>query len=70
VTKRNYFQSAIILLVSLWLVHYLLKLDWVESVLLILLAIICVIHTMDIRDDIRKKLWEKRQREKRLRDNP
>jgi Ca2+/Na+ antiporter len=65
-TKRNYFQSAVIFLAALYFVKVDLKLDWIDAILLILLAIICVLHTMDVRDD-----WElkKRRKEKQKKEN-
>jgi hypothetical protein len=64
-TKRNYVQSLIIFLAVLYFVKVDLKLGWIDAILLILLSIICVLHTMDIRDDweLKRRLREKRKRE-------
>lgn len=51
-TKRHYFQSLIIFIATTFLIRTVLELSWIEAVLLVLLAIICVLHTMDIMTDI------------------
>jgi uncharacterized membrane protein len=66
VTKRNYFQSAVIFAAALWFLKTDLRMDWIDALVLILLAIVCVLHTIDIRED-----WEvrKMKREKERRQN-
>lgn len=67
-TKRHYFQSALILVIAFYLVKTIFKLQYSESVIVISLAIICVLHTMDVRDDITKRVTRKRERENNEKD--
>ena len=55
-TKRHYFQSLVILFATAYFLHKTFGLHWLETILLMLLMIVAVIHTMDIRDD-----WENRR---------
>lgn len=63
-TKRNYFQSLVIFLAAGYFVKQLFDINWFETVLLLLLTIVCVIHTMDVRDDFEEKK-AKRKRDTR-----
>lgn len=54
-TKRNYFQSLVIFLAAGYFVRQIFNLNWFETVLLLLLVIVCVVHTMDVRDDFEQK---------------
>lgn len=58
----DYFRSVVIFLVAVWFVNTALQTDILESVLLVLLMAVCVFHTMDIREDVMKKIEEKRDR--------
>lgn len=55
-TKRHYVQSLVILFATGYFLHKTLGLHWLETILLMLLMIVAVIHTMDVRDD-----WELRR---------
>lgn len=57
-TKRNYFQSLVIFIATGFFVHTVFKIDYWETFILLLLVIVCVFHTMDVRDDIRKRRVE------------
>lgn len=63
-TKRHYFQSLMIFVATTYFLKNVLEIHWVEAVMLVLLAIVCVVHTDDVLEDLRKKRIEKR-----LRDN-
>lgn len=58
----DYFRSAVIFLVAVWFVNSTFHIDLLESVLLVLLMAVCVFHTMDIREDLMKKIEKKRDR--------
>lgn len=66
-TKRHYFQSLIIFLASVYFLKTVLEIEWVEAILLILLAIICVVHTIDLMID-----WDRRKiaRERKNKELP
>lgn len=66
-TKRNYFQSLVIFLAAGYFIKHVFNLNWFETLLLLLLTIICVIHTMDVRDDFERKK-EKRKYDNRRRE--
>lgn len=68
-TKRHYFQSAVIFLAAGYFVDQTLHLHWFETLLLMLIMIVCVFHTMDVRDDITKKMAEKHALKRRSTDN-
>lgn len=59
-TKRNYVQSLVIFLAAGYFVKQVFNLHWFEAFLLLLLTIVCVIHTMDVRDDIERKKEKRR----------
>jgi Flp pilus assembly protein TadB len=64
-TKRHYFQSLVIFLASTYFVWTVLDLSWIEALLLVLLAIICVMHTVDVMTDIERKRAIKKLRKDR-----
>lgn len=59
-TKRHYFQSLVIFFAAGYFVKTVLDIHWFETFLLLLLMIVCVLHTMDVRDDISSKLLAKK----------
>lgn len=59
-TKRNYFQSLVIFLAAGYFLKHVFNLHWLEVILLMLLMIVCVFHTMDIRDDFERKKEKRR----------
>jgi hypothetical protein len=58
----DYFRSVVIFLAATWFVNDALGVDLLRSVILVLLMAVCVFHTMDIRDDIMKKVAKKREK--------
>lgn len=63
-TKRHYLTSVAIFLAAAFFVKNVLELHWFETVMLMLLIIVCVIHTMDVRDDMLEKAAKKKLEKK------
>jgi uncharacterized membrane protein len=59
VTKRHYLQSAGIFILSTFYVRSVLELHWVEAIGLVILAIVCVVHSIDVMSDIEKRKVKK-----------
>ena len=62
-TKRHYFTSLLILLIAIYVVKTIFQLHWPEALIVVLLAIVCVVHTNDMMDDIRSKKLERRRKD-------
>jgi hypothetical protein len=58
VTKRHYFTSFVILLAALFYVKTVLELHWWEAFGLVVLAVVCVVHTIDVMRDIERRRKE------------
>lgn len=62
-TKRHYFTSVVIFIATTYFLKTVLEILWPEAIMLVLLAIVCVIHTDDVLEDLRRKRIEKKLRE-------
>jgi hypothetical protein len=58
VTKRHYLTSFVILLAALFYVKTVLELHWWEAFGLVVLAVVCVVHTIDVMRDIERRRRE------------
>jgi hypothetical protein len=61
VTKRHYFTSFCIFLAALFYVKTVLELHWWEALGLVMLAIVCVVHSIDVVRDIERRKMGKRR---------
>lgn len=59
-TTWDYFRSAVIFMVAVFLINRLFELDFFECITLVSLMMVCIFHTIDVREHIYQKVAERR----------